>query len=300
MSKLAKNLLIFNEVYKQASFREATKSIGVSLATISRAISELESDCRMKLFVQIGGKYEPTRAGDRLFDSINSYNQEVTSKYEAFKRHHCFLTVYLPQQFSGEGLVRLMAKYNQDFDTNLSIFESAHYNSRAEAYSDMSNGKLDILIDVVENSSNSFISTCVKSAEVYLIGNSQYYASLDASSVTENSKFVKMSWLGDEGGLPKNIFGIDSELQVGYITQNINSYYNVISKTNFLGFCPDASIDILKRDGSFSISSKPVSKVPIYLITTKAAWHHKEIVSWITSNIESEYITLSLPLNTNV
>ncbi|MFA0182343.1 LysR family transcriptional regulator (plasmid) [Vibrio cyclitrophicus] len=295
MSKLAKNLMVFNEVYNQPSFREVTKSLGVSLATISRSIAELESDCRMKLFIKVGGKYEPTRAAERLHESISYYNQGVNRKYELFKRYSSFLTLHLPHQVSGDSFVQLMTKYNIEFDTALCIFEGANYTSREAVYTDMSNGKLDLFIDMVEHNSSSFISTLIKNTDLYLIGSRKYYESIDENTVTEKSKFVKMSWLGSEGQLIEDIFGIESGSQTGYVTQNVNSYYKVISATDFLGVCSEDAIENLAMTGEYTIGTVPIYTVSMYLIMTKAAWYHKDILQWIISNIESKHITFALP-----
>ncbi|NRF28148.1 LysR family transcriptional regulator [Vibrio coralliilyticus] len=284
MSKQLKNIIIFSEVYSEGNYRDASANLGMSIATISRAIRELEEDSGIQLFINVKGEFRPTVYANSLYEQLNITNTEIVNSYNLFKSNSRYVNVLIPPQMSSYNLVDKLVEFNEEFDTELIINEGLTYNSYEDAYSSLINGELDFMLDDKPNNAMNFVSEKIGEYKASLIASKKYYDSIGSEVIDEKTKFAKYSWLGQTGGYFHQYFGIAPEKQVGFVTKNVSNYFQVIKETRFVGIC---SVDALPNiSENFVYEQEPFMTVELYFVTTKAALHNKPVVKWFYENFK--------------
>lgn len=282
MRKQLKNIIIFNELYERGNYREAAVNLGMSIATISRAIQELEEDSTVQLFINVKGKFCPTAYAHSLYERLTVDNSALVNNYSLFKSNSRYVNALIPSQVSSFKLVERLIKFNQEFNTELVINEGFRFKSSEDAYTAMINGELDFMLDCKPNNSASFVSENIGEYKISLMASKKYYDSIEASDINESTKFAKYIWLGQTGLVIQKYFGVAPESQVGFVTQNIDHYYKVIKDTRCIGVCLANDIEYLGED--FVYENEPFMSTMKYFVTTKAALHNKPVVKWFYEN----------------
>ncbi|WP_038176783.1 MULTISPECIES: LysR family transcriptional regulator [Vibrio] len=288
MRKQLKNIIIFNELYEQGNYREAAANLSMSIATISRAIQELEEDSRVQLFINVKGKFRPTAYAHSLYERLTVNNGELVNSYSLFKSNGRYVNALIPPQMSVFNLVDKLVKFNHEFGTELVINEGFRFSSSEEAYMAMVNGELDFMIDYKPNNSISFVSERIGEHKTSLIASKKYYDSIGSDDINESTKFAKYSWLGQTGVDFQKYFGVAPENQVGFITQNVSHYYKVIKETRFVGVCLADNLKNIEED--FVYEREPFMSSMLYFVTTKAALHNKPVVKWFYDNSKKKEV----------
>ncbi|OEF07800.1 LysR family transcriptional regulator [Vibrio genomosp. F10] len=285
MSKQLKNIIIFSEVYSQGNYRDASANLGMSIATISRAINELEEDSEVQLFINVKGEFRPTVYAHTLYERLTVTNTELVSTYNLFKSDSHSVNVLIPPQLSSSNLVEKLVEYNQEFDVALVINEAHRYGSYDEAYTALVNGELDFMLDGYPNKANSFISEHIGEFNVSLIASKKYHDSISVNDIDEKTKFAKYSWLGQTGDYFHQYFGVTPEKQVGFVTQNATNYFQVVKETPFIGICRTDILPNLEKH--YVYDEIPFMTANMYFVTTKAALHNKPVVKWFYENFKN-------------
>ncbi|WGV98270.1 LysR family transcriptional regulator [Vibrio sp. YMD68] len=296
MSKQLKNIIIFSEVYSQGNYRDASANLGMSIATISRAIKDLEEDSAVQLFINVKGEFRPTVYAHSLYDRLEVTNGKLVNTYNQFKSNSRFVNVLIPPHFSSHNLVDKLVDFNQEFDVELVMNEGFTFNHQDDAYSALVNGEIDFMLDDKPNNANSFVSEKIGQYNVSLIASKKYYDSIAMADINENTQFAKYTWLGQTGPYFHQHFGVAPDKQVGFVTQNVSNYFRVIKETRFIGIC---SADVLPSvEEYFVYDDDSFMTVNMYFITTKAALYNKPVVKWFHENFKrSNRITPSRHLS---
>ncbi|MCC2525777.1 LysR family transcriptional regulator [Vibrio coralliilyticus] len=284
MSKHLKNIVVFSEVCSQGNYRDASLNLGMSIATISRAIKELEEDSGVQFFINVKGEFKPTDYARSLYDRLKVTNADLVSSYNFFKSNSLFVNVLIPPQISSYNLVEKLVEFNEEFDSELVINEGINAKNHEDAYSGLISGEIDFILDDQPNNGMSFVSEKIGAYNAYLIASRKYYDSIEVKDIDENSKFAKYSWLGQTGKNFHQCFGIEPNSQVGIITQNPSNYFKVIKETRYIGICSE---DVKKNiKDHFVFTQEPIMSASLYFITTKASLHNKPIVKWFYNNFK--------------
>ncbi|WP_394142134.1 LysR family transcriptional regulator [Vibrio chagasii] len=289
MGRALRDLIVFEEVCLCENYREVASNLGISLTAVSRAIKSLEVDCGEKLFFDNGNSLELTFFGKSLLDNIQGLNNDMHTKYDAFVKQNRHVNILTPQQLSGNMFVNYMRHFNSENKCELSISQITDIESRDKAYDMLGRGGIDFMIDVQPCMSNRFICDMIYSTEVYLVGNREHYNVLSGIDINDGVKFAKSSWLGKKGEMLERVLGIKSDSQIGFVTQDLNSYYDVISSTSLIGLCPQ---EFLVQSDKFVFSEMPICKLELYFIATKGAMKHKAVVKWFREYLLRDEICL--------
>lgn len=281
-----KNLVFFESIYTCNSFRDSAEQLGVSIATLSRSLKELESDFSQALFIKDGVNIKPTSAAHRLYEKVQGSCESLSNKYHQMKFEEKHMSVLLPPQVSSSNLINLVNEYNHKHNTALIVNEINHYQDREAALDSLGNGRLDLLIDTEPAVGHRYQSVPLATMGLVLIASSEYYSSISTSDVERNNiPFVRFNWLGIYGEQINKHLGVSQRQSIGYNTENIQSFLEALSSTSFVGLFPKERKAQL--DERYITSDEVVANVEMHLVCAKNTIASREVVSWFYNKLSS-------------
>ena len=189
-----KNYFLFYHTYLNFSITKAAENLNVTKSTVSRAISQIESNYGLKLFYRNGKGLHSTRFGDHLFqycDKIFGLFKEIENSSAKFKDDCCgTIKILAPVLFGQTLLSPIISRFccqfpdarfhvclsddlaesnfpNYDivFSTNDKISESFHVKKVGSIYTKLFWSRAYIDLDLNNFENNNFIiltSKCIR------------------------------------------------------------------------------------------------------------------------------------------
>lgn len=284
---MLKNIVYFEAIYKNNNFRKSADELGVSIATLSRTLKELELDFGHVLFIKDGVKIQPTSAAHRLYEKISGVSCELSNIYYQSKFREQHLSILIPPQVSSTNLIDLVYQYNEQHNTSLIVNEINHYESRETALDSLTQGSLDLIIDTEEPSGARYKTSLLKSIELVFVASAKYYQEINKDIVLNNNlPFVRVSWLGIYGEQINRHLGVGENENIGYHTENIKSFLEAVESTEFIGLFPKEKVEHLSQ--GFVVSEEVVTSVDLYLIASKGTLASREVISWFFKELSEK------------
>ncbi|GIU06612.1 MULTISPECIES: LysR family transcriptional regulator [unclassified Shewanella] len=190
-------LIYFESVFRTGSIKYAAKELGVSIATVSRAISSLELALGYQLFQKDGAKFHVAKNAVDLYQRVinpvaelNLISREVSSN-SSFR-------IVAPPFLSYKTFSHIPGRFESYFKQQLVIEYSHNIQSRVRAYADLRLGHLDLFIDL--KSADEFLlkSTQILSDNLCLFRCKSHQEPSEVATRAANYKYAKLKWLATE------------------------------------------------------------------------------------------------------
>ncbi|MGS0692132.1 LysR family transcriptional regulator [Shewanella sp. 30m-9] len=254
-------LIYFESVFRTGSIRHASRELGVSIATVSRAISSLEAALGYQLFQKDGAKFHVAKNAADLYQrlvkpiaELNLISREVSCN-SSFK-------IVAPPFLSYITFSHISAEFEQKFKQQLLIEYSHSIKSRTRAYADLRLGYLDLFIDL--KPADEYL---LKSTQIHNDNLCQFHSKSTTESIErhgERSKYAKLTWISAEPQLFTECLSSQELEQAAICLDSYSDFLHAIELTDGLfGINLQSAVDT-KR---FSIGSVYADKeVKLYSI----------------------------------
>ncbi|QJB55711.1 LysR family transcriptional regulator [Pseudodesulfovibrio sp. zrk46] len=143
-------LKAFFHVYSLGSVVEAAEVLHVTQPAVSQAIQKLEAEVKSPLFIRQHKQLIPTSAGQRLFDVVQPFMDNLDSCLEslAYAKDHPYgeLRIGAPTQFGKAYLPAILAEFRQQYPDVTFTLEFGLFETLVE---DVRQGAIDLaLVDL--------------------------------------------------------------------------------------------------------------------------------------------------------
>ncbi|MCK8075877.1 LysR family transcriptional regulator [Vibrio sp. 1CM2L] len=287
-------LLTFVSVYEKKTFRNASDSLNVSLATVSRHIKWLEDDINKKLFIKTTSGAIPTPDGDALYIVIKKYIGEICGAVEKFKSDKHIITYVHPHLFQ-DSMVKYL--YSDSMEQSCRYFELQPPSSRDMLIEMLKYGELDFAIDYVASNDPAIESIESMPVDLSIYGSRKFYSETlfcvkdnqfkvkdDAFSI-DDFFYVKHQWLNYVGELLNIKLGVDCDSNIGSICLSKKSVNFLVCETPYLSLFAKT---IETESDIFNLSDDYLSQ-SFYILVSRAKLKSKPFLEGVISELRQKF-----------